>query len=339
MTNAERPVQIVFAGKAHPADEPGQELLKTMVQASMRPELRSRIVFVEDYDINVARHLVQGVDVWLNTPRRPQEASGTSGEKVLLNGGLNLSVLDGWWAEAYDGLNGFAIGNGVVHVDTAEQDRRDAESLYRVLETEVVPLYYNQDDQGVPHGWVALCQAGHPDPGLALQHRPHAARLRRRVLPAIGRRSQLRHAVVVMGTRRVRPRTPPPNSTGRVPKSPHASCYHRTAMIPRRVAGHPGLLALALVAAGSWVGTGDALAQLTYPSYPSSPPPAPSATVAAPESPAVTYTPMARPGAAAPSPPPAPSGPVQLRHPGPIPPAPTPGARLACSGNRQPATA
>jgi glycogen phosphorylase len=153
--NEERPVQIVFAGKAHPDDRPGQEVLKTVVRASMLPELRSRIVFVEDYDINIARHLVQGVDVWLNTPRRPQEASGTSGEKVLLNGGLNLSVLDGWWAEAYDGLNGFAIGNGVCHIDPAEQDRRDTESLYRVLETEVVPLYYNQDDQGVPHGWVA----------------------------------------------------------------------------------------------------------------------------------------------------------------------------------------
>jgi starch phosphorylase len=153
--NSDRPVQIVFAGKAHPADQPGQEVLKTVVQASMSLELRTRIVFVEDYDINVARHLVQGVDVWLNTPRRPQEASGTSGEKVLLNGGLNLSVLDGWWAEAYDGLNGFAIGNGVCHVDVAEQDRRDAESLYRVLESEVVPLYYNQDEQGVPHGWVA----------------------------------------------------------------------------------------------------------------------------------------------------------------------------------------
>jgi starch phosphorylase len=150
-----RPVQIVFAGKAHPADRPGQEVLKTVVQASVSPALRSRIVFVEDYDINVARHLVQGVDVWLNTPRRPQEASGTSGEKVLLNGGLNLSVLDGWWAEAYDGQNGFAIGSGVSHLDTAEQDRRDAESLYQVLENEVVPLYYQQDEHGVPHGWVA----------------------------------------------------------------------------------------------------------------------------------------------------------------------------------------
>lgn len=153
--NEKRPVQIVFAGKAHPADRPGQEVLKTVVQASISPALRPRIVFVEDYDINVARHLVQGVDVWLNTPRRPQEASGTSGEKVLLNGGLNLSVLDGWWAEAYDGQNGFAIGSGVSHLDTVEQDRRDAESLYQVLENEVVPLYYQQDEHGVPHGWVA----------------------------------------------------------------------------------------------------------------------------------------------------------------------------------------
>lgn len=151
----DRPVQIVFAGKAHPADRPGQEVLKSVVEASLSPELRARIVFVEDYDINIARHLVQGVDVWLNTPRRPQEASGTSGEKVLLNGGLNLSVLDGWWAEAYDGQNGFAIGNGVCHVDQAEQDRRDAQSLYHVLETDVVPLYYTQDELGVPHGWVA----------------------------------------------------------------------------------------------------------------------------------------------------------------------------------------
>jgi len=155
LLDPKRPVQLIFAGKAHPDDQPGKELLRTVYQASLLPDLRSRIVFVEDYDINVARHLVQGVDVWLNTPRRPQEASGTSGQKVLLNGGLNLSILDGWWAEAYDGLNGFAIGNGVCHVSTAEQDRRDGESLYRVLESEVVPLYYEQDEHGVPHGWVA----------------------------------------------------------------------------------------------------------------------------------------------------------------------------------------
>lgn len=155
LLDRKRPVQLIFAGKAHPADKPGQGVLKTVYQASLSPELRSRIVFVEDYDINVARHLVQGVDVWLNTPRRPQEASGTSGQKVLLNGGLNLSILDGWWAEAYDGLNGFAIGSGICHVLTPEQDKRDAESLYHVLENEVVPLYYDQDEAGVPHGWVA----------------------------------------------------------------------------------------------------------------------------------------------------------------------------------------
>jgi len=152
--NPKRPLQLIFAGKAHPDDEPGKALLRTVYRASLLPELRGRVVFIEDYDINVARHLVQGVDVWLNTPRRPQEASGTSGQKVLLNGGLNLSILDGWWAEAYDGLNGFAIGNGVCHVLVAEQDRRDCESLYRVLESEVVPLYYDQDEHGVPHGWV-----------------------------------------------------------------------------------------------------------------------------------------------------------------------------------------
>jgi starch phosphorylase len=150
-----RPVQLVFSGKAHPNDRPGQDVLRTVFQASLSPELRQRIVFVEDYDINVARHLVQGVDVWMNTPRRPQEASGTSGQKVLLNGGLNFSILDGWWAEAYDGLNGFAIGDLTTHTSPEEQDRRDAESVYKVLEEQIVPLYYDRDDFGVPHGWCA----------------------------------------------------------------------------------------------------------------------------------------------------------------------------------------
>jgi starch phosphorylase len=150
-----RPVQVVFSGKAHPADRPGQDILRTVYESSLSPELRSRIIFIEDYDINVGRHLVQGVDVWLNNPRRPQEASGTSGQKVLLNGGLNLSILDGWWAEAYDGLNGFAIGDGITHVDVVEQDRRDVLALYQTLEREVIPLYYERDEHGVPRGWVA----------------------------------------------------------------------------------------------------------------------------------------------------------------------------------------
>jgi starch phosphorylase len=155
LLSTDRPVQLVFSGKAHPADRPGQEVLRTVYQSTLSAELRQRIVFVEDYDINVGRHIVQGVDVWLNNPRRPQEASGTSGQKVLLNGGLNMSVLDGWWAEAYDGLNGFAIGDGTTHVSPEEQDRRDSESLYHTLEEKVVPLYYERDEHGVPRGWVA----------------------------------------------------------------------------------------------------------------------------------------------------------------------------------------
>jgi starch phosphorylase len=154
LCNPERPVQLLMSGKAHPADRPGQEVLRQVYEATFSPELRNRILFIEDYDINVGRHLVQGVDVWLNNPRRPQEASGTSGQKVLLNGGLNFSVLDGWWAEAYDGLNGFAIGDGVTHVSVEEQDRRDSRCLYETLENLVVPLYYERDDQGVPRGWV-----------------------------------------------------------------------------------------------------------------------------------------------------------------------------------------
>jgi len=119
------------------------------------PRFRGRIVFVEDHDINVGRHLVQGVDVWLNTPRRPLEACGTSGQKVVLNGGLNLSVPDGWWASAYDGRNGFAVGDGSEHSDPEEQDRRDRESLYDVLENEVIPLFYDRDERGIPARWVA----------------------------------------------------------------------------------------------------------------------------------------------------------------------------------------
>jgi len=154
LNNPQRPVQLVLSDKAHPADRPGQEILRHVHDASLLPELRGKILLIEDYDINVGRHLVQGVDVWLNNPRRPQEASGTSGQKVLLNGGLNCSVLDGWWAEAYDGLNGFAIGDGVTHVSIEEQDRRDGLSLFETLENHIVPLYYDRDDAGVPRRWV-----------------------------------------------------------------------------------------------------------------------------------------------------------------------------------------
>ncbi len=155
LNNPVRPVQIIFAGKAHPRDEPGKQLLREIVQITTNSRFAGRVVFIEDYDIDVGRHLVQGVDVWLNTPRRPLEASGTSGMKVVLNGGLNLSVIDGWWAEAYDGFNGFAIGRGEVHRDSEVQDARDAEDLYRTLEQEVIPLYYERDFDGLPRAWIA----------------------------------------------------------------------------------------------------------------------------------------------------------------------------------------
>jgi len=153
-SDAKRPVQFVFAGKAHPHDNPGKGILRQIVELMRTSEFADRFIFVEDYDINVGRHFVQGVDVWLNTPRRPLEASGTSGQKVVLNGGLNLSILDGWWAEAYDGLNGFAIGSGRTHTNEAIHDAKDGMDLYRVLQDELIPLFYQRDVDGLPRGWI-----------------------------------------------------------------------------------------------------------------------------------------------------------------------------------------
>lgn len=149
-----RPLQILFAGKAHPHDDNGKRILQSVVELSRDPRFHERMIFIADYDFSVARHLVQGCDLWLNTPRRPFEACGTSGQKVLLNGGLNLSVLDGWWAEAYDGRNGFAIGMGEVHSNPAVQDARDAAALYDTLEHEIIPLYYDRGPDSVPHRWI-----------------------------------------------------------------------------------------------------------------------------------------------------------------------------------------
>jgi starch phosphorylase len=156
INNEERPVQFVFAGKAHPQDEGSKLVLQQLAQWKYDPAVRQRAVFLEDYDQEIARQLVQSVDVWLNVPRRPLEASGTSGEKVAINGGLNLSILDGWWLEGYDGTNGFAIGNGAANASVAEMDALDAESLYRALELEVVPLFYQRDNDGLPHNWIAM---------------------------------------------------------------------------------------------------------------------------------------------------------------------------------------
>jgi len=152
----DRPIQLIFAGKAHPADEPGKGLIRKIANLRHDPRFAGRVVFVEDYDINVCRHLIQGVDVWLNNPRRPLEASGTSGQKVVLNGGLNCSILDGWWAEAYDGRNGFAIGRGETHAHDEITDRRDADALFEVLRTEVIPTFYDRDVDGLPRTWIKM---------------------------------------------------------------------------------------------------------------------------------------------------------------------------------------
>ncbi len=159
LNHPERPVQFIFAGKAHPADEPGKALIQTIYQMSKQPGFTGRIVFVEDYDANIARHLVSGVDVWLNNPRRPLEASGTSGEKAGLNGVPNFSVLDGWWQEGFDGQNGWAIGAEREYPNDAAQDEADALSLYATLEDQIVPLFYDRDAQGLPHRWLAVMRA------------------------------------------------------------------------------------------------------------------------------------------------------------------------------------
>ena len=155
LTNRERPVQLVLAGKAHPQDTEGQEMIHQWVEFSRRPEAQSRVVFLSDYDLLMAEHLVQGVDVWVNTPRRPWEASGTSGMKVLVNGGLNLSELDGWWAEAYSPEVGWAIGDGREHGDDPAWDATEADTLYTLLEREVIPEFYARDESGIPRRWVA----------------------------------------------------------------------------------------------------------------------------------------------------------------------------------------
>jgi starch phosphorylase len=155
LTNPKRPVQIVYAGKAHPADKPGQAILRRLFEISQMPEMKGHVVVVDDYDMNVSRHMLEGADLWLNAPRRPLEACGTSGMKAVFNCTLNCSILDGWWDEAYDGVNGFAYGDRLVHVDTAVHDKRDADSLLKVLQEEVVPCYYDGVVDGVPTLWLA----------------------------------------------------------------------------------------------------------------------------------------------------------------------------------------
>ena len=154
VSNPRCPVQLILAGKAHPQDLPGQELIKQWKDFIKRPEVQGRVVFLNDYDMMLAQELVQGIDLWINTPRRPWEACGTSGMKVLVNGGLNLSELDGWWAEAYSPELGWAIGDGQEHGDDPGWDAQEAETLYGLLEAEVIPEFYERDESGMPSRWL-----------------------------------------------------------------------------------------------------------------------------------------------------------------------------------------
>ena len=156
VSDKRRPVQFIFAGKAHPRDLLGKELIKEVVHQSRSERLRRKLIFLEDYDLNIAKYMVQGVDVWLNTPRRPNEACGTSGMKAAANGVLNLSILDGWWPEAYDGTNGWAIGRAEEYEDQAYQDQVDAAGLYDLLENEVVPKFFDRGPDGLPHTWIEM---------------------------------------------------------------------------------------------------------------------------------------------------------------------------------------
>jgi starch phosphorylase len=159
LTNEKYPVQIIFAGKAHPQDNVGKELIKRLIQTTNRETFRRHMVFLEDYDMEIARYMVQGVDVWLNTPRRPFEACGTSGMKAVANGVLHLSVLDGWWEEGFDRQIGWAIGTGEVYKDNVFQDDIESRSLYSILEKEIVPLFYERGTDGLPRRWLAMMKA------------------------------------------------------------------------------------------------------------------------------------------------------------------------------------
>ncbi len=167
INDPDRPVQIIFAGKAHPKDREGKDIIRQLIEFAKDPELRQRIVFLEDYDINVTRYLVQGADVWLNTPRRPMEACGTSGMKAAINGVLNVSVLDGWWCEGYREDRGWAIGNGEEYDDHEYQDMVDSYALYNLLENDVIPCFYDRKNGESPEKWTKMMKASMK---MALEH-------------------------------------------------------------------------------------------------------------------------------------------------------------------------
>jgi starch phosphorylase len=193
LANERHPVQIIFAGKAHPQDNIGKELIKKLVQTANMESFRRRMAFLEDYDMEIARHMVQGVDVWLNTPRRPLEACGTSGMKSVANGGLHVSVLDGWWDEGYDRRIGWAIGTGEVYEDHEFQDDLESRALYDILETEVIPLFYNRGADGLPRRWLAMMKASlHRLCPMFNTHRTVEEYWDRFYVPATGHGTELR---------------------------------------------------------------------------------------------------------------------------------------------------
>jgi alpha-glucan phosphorylase-like protein len=153
-TDPKHPLQIIFAGKAHPHDNEGKRFIQQIIEISRQSDLNGKVVFLENYDINVARHLISGADIWLNNPRRPLEASGTSGMKITIHGGLNLSIMDGWWREGFNGKNGWKIGDDHNETDRDAQDESDFESLIQVLSKTVIPEFYDRDDRGIPLAWV-----------------------------------------------------------------------------------------------------------------------------------------------------------------------------------------
>ena len=155
-SNPERPIQFIIAGKAHPKDNEGKEIIKQIIHIAKKPEFRKHIVFIEDYDIEVARYMTRGVDIWLNNPRRPMEASGTSGMKASANGALNLSILDGWWDEGFNGKNGWAIGAGEEYPDNGYQDYVESMEIYNILEKDIIPVFYAKDKSGMPREWLKM---------------------------------------------------------------------------------------------------------------------------------------------------------------------------------------
>jgi starch phosphorylase len=154
-----RPIQFVFAGKAHPRDEHGKKFIQHIIHLSRFSELKGHLVFIENYDVHVARQMTAGCDVWLNNPRRPLEASGTSGMKTSSHGCLNFSILDGWWREGYNGSNGFAIGDDTHPDSVEEQDRRDSENLYNTLTEQVIPTFFDRDENGIPRKWIKMIRS------------------------------------------------------------------------------------------------------------------------------------------------------------------------------------